>query len=259
MRAFIEEILREAGELARSLAEGARGERKEDRSLVSSADREVEALLLRRIAGCHPGDRVIGEESGEAEAPPGRGGRLWAVDPIDGTNPFLRGLPTWGVSVGVLDGEGPLAGGFFMPRVGEMFLAQRGEGATRNGRPLPPLAPIEIDNQTLFFGPSSRKRFYKINFPGKTVAFGSAAAHVAYAATGCVVGALVDRPRIWDILGPLSILAEVGGGAFHPDGRPLDLAALTSGEKADGPVFFGLLANAQKLFPMIEIFERPLF
>lgn len=259
MRAFIEEILREGGALALSLAAGAKGERKEDRSLVSEADREVERLLLGRIARRCPGDRVIAEETGGS--PPGGAdeGRLWAVDPIDGTNPYLNGLPTWGVSVGVMEGGVPLAGGFFMPAAGELFLAERGRGATRNGQPMPPLGPREVDNQTLFFGPSSRKRFYKIDFPGKTVAFGCAAAHVAYAASGAVLCSVVDRPRLWDILGPMTVLAEVGGWAYYPGGRPLDLASLANGEKADGPVFFGLRENASKLFPMLEKFEKPRF
>lgn len=259
MRAFIEEILREGGALALSLAAGAKGERKEDRSLVSEADREVERLLLGRIARRCPGDHVIAEETGGSPPSGAAEGRLWAVDPIDGTNPYLNGLPTWGVSVGVMEGGTPLAGGFFMPAAGELFLAERGRGATRNGRPMPPLGPREVDNQTLFFGPSSRKRFYKIDFPGKTVAFGCAAAHVAYAASGAVLCSVVDRPRLWDILGPMAVLAEVGGWAYYPGGRPLDLASLANGEKADGPVFFGLRENASKLFPMLEKFEKPRF
>ena len=259
MLAFIEELLREGGALALALAGGAKGERKEARSLVSAADREVERLLLARIARRCPDDRILAEESGGASPGETATGRLWAVDPIDGTNPYLHGLPTWGVSIGVMEGGAPLAGGFFMPAAGELFLAARGAGATRNGRPLPPLAPRAIDNQTLFFGPSSRKRFYKIDFPGKTVAFGCAAAHVAYAAAGAAVCSVVDRPRLWDILGPMAALAEVGGWAYYPDGRPLGLASLANGEKADGPVFFGLEANAAQMFPMLEKFERPRF
>ena len=259
MRAFIEEILREGGALALSLLGGAKGERKEDRSLVSEADREVERLLLGRLARRFPDDRVLAEESGGASPGETATGRLWAVDPIDGTNPYLHGLPTWGVSIGVMEGGVPLAGGFFMPAAGELFLAARGEGAARNGRPMAPLAPREVDNQTLFFGPSSRKRFYKIDFPGKTIAFGCAAAHVAYAASGAVLCSVVDRPRLWDILGPMTVLAEVGGWAYYPGGRPLDLASLANGEKADGPVFFGLRENAEKMFPMLEKFEKPRF
>ncbi|MEE9274229.1 MAG: inositol monophosphatase family protein [bacterium] len=257
MRKFIEETLREAGSLAHSLAGAAKGERKADRSLVSEADREVEVRIKERIAGRFPQDRIIGEELGSANGAAPPGGRLWAVDPIDGTNPYLMGLPTWGICIGVMEDGAPLAGGFYMPVTEELFLAERGKGATRNGEPLPSLASMELDNQTVLFSPSSRKRFYKLDYPGKSVAYGCAGAHVAYAAMGGGIAALVDRPRIWDILGPLAVLAEVGGGAFHPGGRPLDLTALAMGEKAEGPVFFGLLENAERVFPCIEVYPRP--
>ncbi len=256
MLASIERILKEAGELALSFADNVRGVRKKDRSLVSEADLAVEKFIVSRLRAAFPDDAVIGEEFGGEAAPPRA--RLWAVDPIDGTNPFLHGLPTWGVSLGVMENGAPLAGGFYMPAVDEMFLAARGEGATRNGKALARLASIEISNQTVMLGPSSRKRFYKMDFPGKSVAYGSASAHVAYAATGGVIAALVDRPQIWDVLGPLAVLQEVGGGAYHPpEGRTLDLEKLASGEKAEGPVLFGLRENAEKLFAHIEVYPRP--
>ncbi|MDA0998883.1 MAG: inositol monophosphatase [bacterium] len=254
MRLFIESVLREAGALAASLAENAKSERKEDRSLVSEADREVESLIQKRIQEKFPEDAIIGEELGAAGSP---GGRLWAIDPIDGTNPFLWGLPTWGVCIGVMEGGAPLAGGVFLPRAGELFLAEKGQGATRNDAPLSPLRPITLDNQTPLLGPSSRKRFYKLDYPGKAVAYGSAAAHIVYAAAGGGIAALVDRPRIWDILGPMAVMLEVGGGACHPGGTPLDLGGLANGEKAEGPVFFGHPENAEQLFPCIEVYPRP--
>lgn len=259
MRSFIENVLREAGALAASLARNAKGERKEDHSLVSEADREVERLIRERIKKKFPDDAVIGEELGGEEPGAGRkaGARLWAIDPIDGTNPFLWGLPTWGVCIGVMESGVPLAGGAFLPRTGELFLAEKNKGATRNEAPLSPLRPMEIDNQTPLLGPSSRKRFYKLDYPGKVVAYGSAAAHIVYTAAGSGIAALVDRPRIWDILGPMAVLIEVGGGAYHPGGAPLDLGSLSTGEKANGPVFFGHPENAEQLFSCIEVYPRP--
>lgn len=254
---FIKKTLIDAGELALSLTNNAKGVQKQDRSLVSEADFEVEKFILSCLKLSYPNDNVIGEELGSGEKQHQKNHRLWAVDPIDGTNPFLNGLPTWGVSIGVMEGGKPLAGGFYMPVVDEMFLATEGEGATRNGKMLPNLKDMEITNQTVMLGPSSRKRFYKIDYPGKSVAYGSASAHVAYAATGGAIAALVDRPQIWDILGPLAVLEEVGGGAFHPDGLSLDLQKLANGEKAEGPVFFGLKDNAEKIFPLIEVYPRP--
>ena len=257
MMQFIERTLKDAGELALSFQNNAKGAQKPDRSLVSEADLEVERFILSRLKTLFPNDDVIGEELGGGETQYYRGSRLWAVDPIDGTNPFLNGLPTWGVSIGVMENGKPIAGGFYMPFVDEMFLAHKGKGATRNGKALPNLQEMEITNQTVMLGPSSRKRFYKLDYPGKSVAYGSASAHIAYAATGGVIAALVDRPQIWDVLGPLAVLREVGGNGYHPDGRVLDLQKLANGEKAEGPVFFGSKENAEKIFPLIEVYPRP--
>ncbi len=257
MMQFIERTLKDAGELALSFMSNARGEQKQDRSLVSEADFEVERFIISRLKTSFPNDNVIGEELGGGESTSRKRSRLWAVDPIDGTNPFLNGLPTWGVSIGVMEDGEPIAGGFHMPVVDEIFLALKGKGATRNGKALPNLQDMEINNQTVMLGPSSRKRFYKLDYPGKSVAYGSASAHVAYAATGGAIAALVDRPQIWDILGPLAVLREVGGNGYHPDGRVLNLQKLANGEKAEGPVFFGLRKNAEKVFPHIEVYPRP--
>ena len=254
---FIEKTLKDAGKLALSFTHNVKGILKQDRSLVSEADLEVEKFILSCLKTSFPNDNVIGEELGSGEAQNQKHPRLWAIDPIDGTNPFLNGLPIWGVSIGVMENGKPIAGGFYMPAVDEMFLALEGDGATKNKKKLPNLKDTEITNQTVMLGPSSRKRFYKIDYPGKSVAYGSASAHVAYAATGGVIAALVDRPQIWDILGPLAVLQEVGGGAYHPDGHSLNLEKLASGEKAEGPVFFGLKENAEKIFPLIEVYPRP--
>ncbi len=259
MLEFIENILKDAGELALSFTDKAKGVRKQDRSLVSEADFEVERFIISRLRGSFPGDAVIGEELGGGETQPQRHSRLWAIDPIDGTNPFLHGLPTWGISIGVMENGKPIAGGFHMPMVDETFLAIQGAGATRNGKTLPFLEAVEITNQTVMLGPSSRKRFYKLDYPGKSVAYGSASAHVAYAATGGVIAALVDSPQIWDILGPLAVLAEVGGGAHHPDGRALDLKKLANGEKAEGLVLFGLKENTEKILSCLEVYSKPRF
>lgn len=106
-------------------------ERKPDRSLVTQADREVEALVRSRIAGARPGDGVIGEELGEEGADrPWR----WVVDPIDGTSNFARGMPIWATLLALLDPAGePVVGVVGAPALGRTWWAVRGGGAWRDG------------------------------------------------------------------------------------------------------------------------------
>jgi myo-inositol-1(or 4)-monophosphatase len=93
---FATQLIPEAGQLAaRHFAqrEDLTCETKGPQDFVSIADREVESLIRIRLAEAFPTDGFLGEESGGEV-----GERCWVVDPIDGTNNFLRGLPLWGVS-----------------------------------------------------------------------------------------------------------------------------------------------------------------
>ncbi len=89
---FAVSIAREAGELTLGWFEapGLDVVRKTDGSPVTAADREAERLLRDRIAVAHPDDSVIGEEGNDTS---GSSGRTWILDPIDGTESFIRGVP----------------------------------------------------------------------------------------------------------------------------------------------------------------------
>src|SRR5262247_548956 len=76
---------------------------KTDGSFVTIADREAESYLRLQIAKRFPDDGILGEEEGES---PGRSGRRWIIDPIDGTFTFVHGVPFYGVLIGLeIDGE----------------------------------------------------------------------------------------------------------------------------------------------------------
>jgi histidinol phosphatase-like enzyme (inositol monophosphatase family) len=105
---------------------------KADGSPVTIADREAEQLLRRRIEGRYPKHSILGEEFGESN--PGARVR-WILDPIDGTRSFMRGVPLYGVLVGVeLEGEAVVGVAHFPP-LGETVAAGRGLGCTWNGEP----------------------------------------------------------------------------------------------------------------------------
>ncbi|MEE8603298.1 inositol monophosphatase family protein [Euzebya tangerina] len=131
-------IGRDAAELALSwFHRGVEWIEKDPGDLVSVADRETESLIADRLACSFPDDLVIGEEGTGAGRTPKPGQRRWYVDPIDGTTNFLKGLPTWGISIGLADGDDELLlGVVILPATGSVFTAARGLGATRNGVPI---------------------------------------------------------------------------------------------------------------------------
>ena len=93
---------------------------------VSDADRAAEGIIVEAIHAAHPDDEIVSEEGGGAR---GRSGRRWLVDPLDGTINDLYKIPQWCVSIACADEAGPLVGVVFDPVRGEVFYAERGEGA----------------------------------------------------------------------------------------------------------------------------------
>jgi histidinol-phosphatase len=112
--------------------EAARPEFKADDTPVTVADREAERLIRERIGARYPRHAVLGEEYGEAEG--ADTDHRWVVDPIDGTKSFVRGVPLYGVLIG-LEIEGVCeVGAAYFPAIDEMVCAATGEGCYRNGR-----------------------------------------------------------------------------------------------------------------------------
>ena len=106
---------------------------KADESPVTIADREAESLIRRRIEQRYPGHAIIGEEYGGLEAGSGQSHR-WIIDPIDGTRAFVRGVPLYGILIGLeIEGKSEVGVANF-PALGEMVAAATGEGCWWNGR-----------------------------------------------------------------------------------------------------------------------------
>jgi histidinol-phosphatase len=105
---------------------------KGDDSPVTVADRKAEELIRHRIEVQFPGHAIVGEEyglTGSAGA-----SHRWFIDPIDGTKSFVRGVPLYGVLVGLeIDGES-MVGAAYFPALDEMVYAAEGSGCYWNGR-----------------------------------------------------------------------------------------------------------------------------
>ena len=110
---------------------GVAAQQKLDRSLVTEADRNAEQLLRQIISSRFPDHSIVGEEFGDdAKAASHR----WVIDPIDGTNTFVRGVPFYGVLVALLISDEPVVGVSYFPALDEMVAAAKGLGCYWNGR-----------------------------------------------------------------------------------------------------------------------------
>lgn len=120
---------------------GVRPDFKGDESPVTVADREAEKLIRSRIEKQYPGHAILGEEYGSRENTAGSSHR-WVVDPIDGTRSFVRGVPLYGVLIGLeIEGQSRVGVAHF-PALNEMVAAAIGEGCWWNGRRVR-VSPVE--------------------------------------------------------------------------------------------------------------------
>jgi myo-inositol-1(or 4)-monophosphatase len=131
----MESIAREAGAVLIGYfrSSSLQTEEKSYLDVVTQADREVEARVASRLHEAFPEDAIVGEEGTNSSS---ENGRVWYIDPLDGTFNFSQGLPFWCVSIGLADDHGSLAGVIFDPLHDELFSALRGRGVWLNGEPI---------------------------------------------------------------------------------------------------------------------------
>ncbi len=213
------EVLAEAADIALRFSRERSSltiEAKGPQDLVSQADREVEAHIRRRLIDAFPEDAFVGEETGTGGAEDAIG--AWVVDPIDGTQPFLLGLPFWCVSIAyVRDGE-PVIGVIKNPTTGDVYAAYRGGGATLNGVRTSVLAADRLDEGVTGVGCSSAtgagdlaeimRRLREQH--GMYLRVGSGALNIAYVAAGQLIGYVEMHINGWDCLAALCLCREAG-------------------------------------------------
>ena len=213
-----------AGAEALARFRGASPERKADGSVVTEADRAVEALLIEGLERAFPGEGILGEEGARVEAR--EGAATWYVDPIDGTSAFLGQLAYWGPTVcRVSDGQLDV-GAFYVPRLEELWYAEHGGGAWRNDTRLLPAGDLVArGGDPILFVPSRFHRRGPAPWHGKVRALGASAAHLALVASGAGVGAVIPHWFLWDVGCGVLLIREAGrmiwdlaGNDFVPEG-----------------------------------------
>src|SRR5258708_8094182 len=223
----------EYGELLQAIAEEAdaiamryfrtdelRIERKGDGVAVTQADRAVEEMARSKVAASGLALDVLGEEmgGGDAKSASASGRARMIIDPIDGTEEFSRGIPTFGPLMGIeLNGE-IVAGMASAPGLHSRWWAYRGEGAYRNGKRLH-VSNVTSLNKSMVFttgtGPSKNahdqaKIRALLDAARNSRSFGGFWQHMLVA-EGAIEAALDWPSKPWD-LAPLGIMVEEAGG-----------------------------------------------
>lgn len=218
---LLEEIAKEADAIALRYFRAAdlEIERKRDGSRVTQADKEVESMARGRVAASGLALDVLGEEMGGsgANVPAGARSRI-IIDPIDGTEEFSRGIPTFGTLLGI-EHEGEIVAAMVSaPGFQSRWWAYKGEGAFRDGVKLRVSDTPVLSNSMVFStgtGPSkdssdqARIRRY-LDRARNSRSFGGFWQHMLVA-EGAVEAALDWTSKPWD-LAPLILIVEEAGG-----------------------------------------------
>ena len=223
----IERLAREAGAILRD------GYSKEHQvnykgiiDLVTEIDHQSEAFLLGEVRRQFPDHHIFAEESGIIQ---GSAEHTWYIDPLDGTVNYAHHIPIFCVSIAYASGASLQFGAVYDPMRDEMFLAERGKGATLNGKPLRVSSVTELQKSLMVTGfpydawNTDQDNFDNfVHFAKLTQGvrrLGSAALDLCYVAAGRFDGFWELSLNPWDVAAGGLICIEAGARVTNVKGQ----------------------------------------
>ncbi|NQU36170.1 MAG: histidinol phosphatase [Actinobacteria bacterium] len=221
--------------MARFLASDLRVETKPDLTPVTEADRAVEEELRRAIRLARPADIVVGEEFGGIDDSGLPAGRVWIIDPIDGTKNYVRGVPVWATLIALIEDGEPVVGLVSAPALGRRWWAAPEQGAWTQthlrGHAAPPRqihVSAVADLSDASFSYSDRVGWQHrtetglddlISIAWRTRAYSDFYSYMLLA-EGAVDVAAEPELSAWDIAALIPIITQAGGTVTGFDGGP---------------------------------------
>lgn len=227
--AFLRGVVRDAWQECAGTTLHTRGKGSFD--LVTDLDFAMERFITAALNKNFAGDIVIGEELNPLKELPE--GRVWTVDPIDGTVNMAHGLPLFGVQCSFSEGGAPVASVIFLPRFDELYSALRGGGAWLNGERIS-VSGLPAEQCVVSVGDYSHKTprhavrqiervtnmFDRVT---KLRHFGAASVDFAWFASGRTDGFVMYTRNLWDILPGWLLAKEAGAVVLSADGGEYNL------------------------------------
>ena len=236
---------------------------KEDGSLVTQADKWADLKIIKAIAATFPQHGVLSEET--EQVLPDKDW-CWVVDPIDGTTNFTRGVPIWGISLGLLYRGTPIFGFVRLPQLNQSFygywygdsgLTGPISGAYLNHSPIH-TSPDNPTNSHLFNICARSTAIFKQPFgfaqgkpfPCKIRAIGVATYNTLLVACGAAIGGVEATPKIWDIAAVWAIIQAAGGVFISLESEPI--FPLEIGKNYANRPFPSLVLSRPELVPRFK-------
>ncbi len=208
---------------------------------VTQADRILDEVLRQHLL--QEGEYWFSEESRGGTKQSAQG-RVWIVDPLDGTREYLAGVPEWCLSVALMEDGRGVAAGICNPITGEIFLGSETTGVTYNDRKVSATTRKSLSGATVLasrseFARGQWERFRDAGFAVKPV--GSVAYKLARVAAGLADATWTLVPKHgWDVAAGAFLVEAAGGFVSTPDGASLNF------DKPDA-LIPGIVAGARGL------------
>ena len=198
-----------------------------DFDVVTAADKASEKIIVESINSLYPDHSILTEESGFSSN--GNNEWEWVIDPLDGTTNYSSGLPWFNVSIGVKHKGQAVVGVVYAARLGELFCATLGGGASLNGSPIAPSGTPVLTKAVVATGfpydkatnPDNNLDNFKRIMPvvRGLRRLGSAALDICYVAAGFLDAYWEMNLNEWDVCAAMLIAHEAGAYAdrFRPD------------------------------------------
>ncbi len=225
------DCLREGGQIIRKgygLSHNIR--KKSPVSIVTEIDMATDRKVRARILKAFPDHQIVTEE---LEAVKSSSPFRWIIDPLDGTTNFAHEIPFCCISIGLEYKNKMILGGVYDPILGELFLAEKGKGATLNGRKIRVSKTHNLIDSLLVTGfPYDRQekagfyvKFFKA-FLEKCLGvrrLGAAAMDLSYVACGRFEAYWEFNLKPWDMAAGMLLVEEAGGKVTNFSGTPIDV------------------------------------
>ena len=207
---------------------------KDDASPVTAADRGAEAAIRRLIEAECPRDGIIGEEYGEK---PGTTGRVWVLDPIDGTTSFISGRPIFGTLIALMEEGWPVLGVIDQPVARERWIGAAGRPTLFNGSAAKTRACSQLSNAILAttsphqFDAAQGEQFLKLaaEVARRRIVYGGDCYSYGLVASGHVDVVVEAGLKLHDFAALIPVVEGAGGLMCDWAGDPLS-AGNTAGQ-----------------------------
>lgn len=239
----------------------ATAEEKSDGSLVTQSDKWADGELRRRLQDALPDHGVLSEE--DTHIFPAED-FCWIIDPIDGTTNFTRGVPLWGISLGLLYKGTPVFGHVYIPTLNQRFHGfymgdsdlEGPSGAFLDGESIQTSSDVASGSQFFSLCARSLKVLQK-PFPCKIRMLGVATYNLLTVAAGISLGAVEATPKIWDIAA-VWVITKAAGAVWTPL-EDVDIFPLQIGQDYGSRPFPTLLSAQQELtdkfLPLVNVIQ----